>query len=129
MSFDSAAVALTFVPAAGEFVPGRLSNINEHYTYHHLRRDVYNMIRQANLPVAPRYNLPSAHVTIARFISHDCFLLGDAEDQGQIDHARVKALIDKIDEINRGWRRNMGLEPMVPFEKAGNGLLDKRVVY
>ncbi|KAJ5979737.1 RNA ligase/cyclic nucleotide phosphodiesterase [Penicillium waksmanii] len=101
VSFDSAALALSFVPAAGEPARGQSRGASDDYSYHHLRRDIFDLTRQANLPVASRYVVPSAHLTIARFINHDGFLIEEGERKGQIDRSRVKILIDKIDEINK----------------------------
>ncbi|CDM31099.1 hypothetical protein CBS147333_2399 [Penicillium roqueforti] len=101
ISFDSAALALSFVPAASECLETEPSSDNEHYTYHHLRRDVFDMVRQAKVPVASRYIVPSAHLTIARFISQDGFLVRGSDGAETVDHSRVKLLIDKIDEINQ----------------------------
>ncbi|CAG8903749.1 unnamed protein product [Penicillium egyptiacum] len=101
IGFDSAALALGFVPAAGECVEGESSSDNQHYTYHHLRRDVFDMVRQTKVPVASRYIVPSAHLTIARFISQDGFLVRGSDGAETVDHSRVKLLIDKIDEINQ----------------------------
>lgn len=99
VSFDSAALALSFVPAAGECSTERSDGHNDNYTYHHLRRDIFDMVRQTNVPVASRYSVPSAHVTIARFITHEGFLV-DGTHPGQLDHSRVKLLVDKIGDIN-----------------------------
>ncbi|CAI7644802.1 unnamed protein product [Penicillium crustosum] len=101
VSFDSAALALSFVPAAGECLEAKSSSDNEHYTYHHLRRDVFDMVRQTKVPVASRYIVPSAHLTIARFISQDGFVVKGSDGTETVDHSRVKLLIDKIGEINQ----------------------------
>ncbi|KAJ5747183.1 uncharacterized protein N7511_008879 [Penicillium nucicola] len=95
VSFDASAMALSFAPAAGEPSAEQSAGHDDQYTYHHLRRDVFDMVRAAGIPVASRYIVPSAHVTIARFITQDGF-----EVAGQVDHARVKLIIDKIGEIN-----------------------------
>ncbi|RHZ53002.1 uncharacterized protein CDV56_106048 [Aspergillus thermomutatus] len=102
VGFDSAAMALTFVPAAGEASDAQRSIEDETYSYHHLRRDVFDMVRAAGIPVASRYIVPSAHLTIARFVTQDGFAKqGDAVVEGQVDPSKVKELIDKIDEINQ----------------------------
>ncbi|KAJ6184178.1 hypothetical protein N7519_005479 [Penicillium mononematosum] len=101
VSFDSAALALSFVPAAGECLEAESSSDKEHYTYHHLRRDIFDMVRQTKVPVASRYIVPSAHLTIARFISQDGFLIRGSDGAETVDHSRVKLLIDKIGEINQ----------------------------
>ncbi|KAF7137103.1 hypothetical protein CNMCM5793_007116 [Aspergillus hiratsukae] len=102
VGFDSAAMALTFVPAAGEASDAQRSIEDDTYSYHHLRRDIFDMVRAAGIPVASRYIVPSAHLTIARFVTQDGFVKqGDAVEDGQVDPSKVKELIDKIDEINR----------------------------
>jgi hypothetical protein len=100
VSFDSAALALSFVPAAGEGSAGVSEGHDDQYTYHHLRRDIFDLVRQTDLPVASRYIVPSAHVTIARFINRDGFLINRAESGEVIDPSQVKVLIDKIGRIN-----------------------------
>ncbi|KAL2843704.1 RNA ligase/cyclic nucleotide phosphodiesterase [Aspergillus pseudoustus] len=94
VSFDSAALALSFVPAA-------TGDPSQSYTYHHLRRDIWDLVRQAKLPVASRYVVPSAHVTIARFISQDGFTVEGEDEADKVDKHQVKTFIDKIGEINR----------------------------
>jgi hypothetical protein len=101
VSFDSTALALSFVPAAGECLEVESNSDNEHYTYHHLRRDVFDMVRQTKVPVASRYIVPSAHLTIARFISQDGFVVKGSDGTETVDHLRVKLLVDKIREINQ----------------------------
>ena len=101
VSFDSAALALSFVPAAAECLEAESSGDKENYTYHHLRRDIFDMVRQTKVPVASRYIFPSAHLTIARFISQDGFLVRGSDGVEMVDHSRVKLLVDKIGEINR----------------------------
>ncbi|KAJ5730087.1 RNA ligase/cyclic nucleotide phosphodiesterase [Penicillium malachiteum] len=102
ISFDSAAMALSFVPAAGEASneQGNAGSHSDQYTYHHLRGDVFDMVRQAGIPVASRYIYPSAHLTIARFINHDGFSVKGTEGN-EVDRSRVKLLIDRITEINQ----------------------------
>ncbi|KAF7589415.1 hypothetical protein BBP40_004319 [Aspergillus hancockii] len=107
VSFDSAAMALSFVPAAGERSDSQRSLDDDTYTYHHLRRDVFEMVRKAGIPVSSRYSVPSAHLTIARFITQDGFLAEgvDADGQSEIDPSQVKLLIDKIADINKQLQR------------------------
>ncbi|KAJ5356659.1 RNA ligase/cyclic nucleotide phosphodiesterase [Penicillium concentricum] len=101
VSFDSAALALSFVPAAGECLEAESSGDNEQYSYHHLRGDVFDMVRQTKVPVASRYIVPSAHLTIARFISQDGFTVKGSDGTETVDHSRVKLLVEKIGEINQ----------------------------
>lgn len=93
LSYDAQALALSFLPAAGE--SGRTPE-EDSYTYHHLRRDLYNKAQATGVKVASRYVMPSAHLTIARFISKCDF---ETED-GRVDHVQIEALIKTIDEIN-----------------------------
>ncbi|KAF4270324.1 hypothetical protein KXW98_003691 [Aspergillus fumigatus] len=102
VSFDASAMALSFVPAAGE--PSRWSRSvdDDNYTYHHLRRDLYAGVAATGLQPKARYLVPSAHITIARFITHDGFLLEKFGSGGEpvYDCDRVAALVDKIEQIN-----------------------------
>ncbi|KAL1982356.1 hypothetical protein VTN96DRAFT_1387 [Rasamsonia emersonii] len=93
IGYDASAMALSFVPAAGE---GRNSVSSDQYTYHHLRREVYDRTVAAGVKPVSRYIVPSAHLTIARFITQDGFV----DDSGRVDHTRVRALIEKIEELN-----------------------------
>ncbi|KAL2830827.1 RNA ligase/cyclic nucleotide phosphodiesterase, partial [Aspergillus cavernicola] len=100
VSFDSAALALSFVPAAGECLEAGSGRDIDHYTYHHLRRDIFDMVRHTKVPVASRYSVPSAHLTIARFITQEGFTMDGGDGTKKVDTSRVKLLIDKIGEIN-----------------------------
>ncbi|KAL8392156.1 hypothetical protein RB595_002370 [Gaeumannomyces hyphopodioides] len=107
VSHDLAAVALSFVPAAGEPVlsPGggqqqqqQQQQPDDSYSYHHLRRDVFDMTVGGGgggragdeIRINSRYVVPSAHVTLARFVTQD-------------DHATAaqrEAWVRRIDEVN-----------------------------
>lgn len=93
VSFDAQALALSFLPAAGE--PGS-SKEEDSYSYHHLRRDLFTKAQATGVKVASRYVVPSAHLTIGRFITSTDFETTD----GKVNHAKLKAFIDKIEEIN-----------------------------
>lgn len=85
LSYDLSALALSFLPAAGEIIlaptqlpPGQQQQQHgecattangDEYTYHHLRRDVFYLLRQAGVEVDSRYVLPSAHITIGRYLT------------------------------------------------------------
>lgn len=103
VAFDSTAMALTFVPAAGPDGPDtQSSDKDETYSYHHLRRDISEMVRMAGISVASRYIAPSAHLTIARFVTQDGFVEpGDAVGDKHVDPSKVKELVDKIHAINQ----------------------------
>jgi hypothetical protein len=85
ISFDASALALSFVPAD-----------SEPYTYHHLRRDVYELCSKAGVQVESRYVVPSSHLTIGRFIK-----TSDFEDQGKFAVKKMEAFIERIEEINK----------------------------
>ncbi|KAL8708397.1 MAG: hypothetical protein Q9220_006687 [cf. Caloplaca sp. 1 TL-2023] len=98
LSYDTAAIALSFEPAAGEALPAGRPAAADTYTYHHLRRDLYNVARSTGVEVASRYVVPSAHLTIARFVTQkDIF---KAEDDSTPDQARVQRLLHRLDIIN-----------------------------
>ncbi|PKY05279.1 60S ribosomal protein L44 [Aspergillus campestris IBT 28561] len=97
VSYDDTAMALSFLPTAG--VEGDSSPIDDRYTYHHLRRDMYGRVTATGLQMTPRYIHPTAHITIARFVTHEGFHTGDV-----VDRKQVASLVDKIEQINRGLR-------------------------
>lgn len=94
LSYDAAALALSFVPAAGEVLSptpttttsasasssteetakasSQRTLSDDTFTYHHLRRDLYTLT-SASISVGSRYVVPSAHLTIARFNSPNPF--------------------------------------------------------
>ena len=88
LSYDTSAIALSFLPAA--------ASENDAYTYHHLRRDIYSMCEAAGVEIASRYTVPSAHLTIARFVTQQD-ILGDRGVEG----AKVERLVERIEEVNR----------------------------
>lgn len=66
LSYDNQALALSFLPASSSKYPGDKS---DEYTYHHLRRDIYELSKGTGVNIASRYTVPSAHLTIARFVT------------------------------------------------------------
>ena len=101
ISYDGAAVALSFVPAAGEALEGSRSLADDEFTYHHLRRDLFARCQQAGATVESRYTGPSAHLTIARFITgedHESF--GELAADKVIDGKRMERWIKEIEDIN-----------------------------
>lgn len=83
LCIDTSAFALSFVPAAGERVLATTGaamsatdddndatevECRDAYTYHHLRRDVFALVADAGVAPAPRYQVPSAHITLGRFV-------------------------------------------------------------
>ncbi|KAK8236472.1 RNA ligase/cyclic nucleotide phosphodiesterase, partial [Phyllosticta capitalensis] len=122
LSFDASALALSFLPAAGgEGLVKTASTETETtttdnggrpraahvdaYSYHHLRRDLYSLASQrAGLAIASRYVVPSAHLTVGRFIEAGDFFVDGDEAKG-VDRGRVRALLQAVDEINAWLRR------------------------
>ena len=95
LSYDGAAIALSFLPAAGENLQPKTTNARSQeddiYSYHHLRRDLFNLARETGVSVDSRYVVPSSHITIGRFLTQD-------------DHdtaEKMKLFIEKIEEVNR----------------------------
>jgi len=98
LSYDAQAFALSFLPAAGEPCTADPSRKPEDdaYTYHHLRRDLYALTSATGVKVASRYVVPSAHLTVGRFIERSDTEAAD----GKVDHARMQKLVKVVDEIN-----------------------------
>ncbi|RAK95190.1 uncharacterized protein BO80DRAFT_450441 [Aspergillus ibericus CBS 121593] len=107
VSYDATAMALSFVPAAGEETTTAHNIENDGYTYHHLRRDVSSIVTATGLQTRPRYIALSAHITIARFITQDGFVLENPNHAGgeTVDHARVAALVERVEKINEKLRQ------------------------
>lgn len=132
ISYDLSAFAVSFLPACGEPVTSPaptqpdLAEVTQGdgYTYHHLRRDVFDMVQQAGVEVGSRYQVPSAHITLGRYLS--------LEDHDTPE--KRERWTRKIDEINEWlvkevWDRadgEFGGEWIVGQEKgldARNGTL------
>jgi hypothetical protein len=105
LSYDSAALALSFVPAAGEGLINGRTAADDHYTYHHFRRDLYAAITAAGVNVASRYVVPSAHLTVARFNSPNVFGGDPMDAEVTLDMKKRKHWIHEIELIN-DWLRN-----------------------
>lgn len=87
LSYDLAAVAVSFLPAAGEPVTSPppcattittmnhdtapQHDINDEYTYHHLRKDVFSLAKESGVDIASRYVVPSAHITLGRYLTQE----------------------------------------------------------
>jgi len=118
LSFDSAAFALSFVPAAGEALhsssPHSRTRSDDNFTYHHLRRTLHELITAAGVSIASRYIVPSAHLTIARFNSPNPFDVSNPLDvvAGRDPHKR-ETLMQEVETINAWlesefWPKMMG---------------------
>lgn len=98
LSYDTSAIALSLAPAAGESLPEGRPPTADAYTYHHLRRDLYDLSRSTGVEVASRYVVPSAHLTIARFVTQADISKGRDDDTP--DQAKVQKLLEHIETIN-----------------------------
>lgn len=101
IGYDASALALSFVPAAGEGLPLGRTVDDDKFTYHHLRRDIFELCRDAGVQVDSRYVVPSSHLTIARFIDEKDF----ADNNGEPDPNKMKLFVRKIEELNQ-WLEN-----------------------
>ncbi|KAI9836782.1 MAG: hypothetical protein M1819_000947 [Sarea resinae] len=143
VSFDAAALALSFVPAAGEGLSsddpgartddgingnqtdgnaGRIAD-DDAYTYHHLRRDLFTAVTSPPAPCKPvkinqRYVVPSAHLTIARFISSSDFSVSAADSA--VDAEKVAKWVECIEGINE-WLRSEYWPAEGPEEEREGG--------
>lgn len=98
LSFDASALALSFVPAASS---------EDAFSYHHLRRDVFAMCASAGVKVDSRYVVPSAHLTIGRFVQTGNF----GSEDGSIDAGWVRALVEVIERVNEELKREYWSAP------------------
>ncbi|KAJ4375111.1 hypothetical protein N0V83_002195 [Neocucurbitaria cava] len=98
IGYDASALAISFVPAAGEALHSGRTIEDDKFTYHHLRRDLFGLLRDAGMQVDSRYVVPSSHLTIGRFIDPRDFVDG----HNSPDPQKMQAFIAKIEEIN-GW--------------------------
>lgn len=100
LSYDDQAIALSFLPASDQGLTGTPGNIADAYTYHHLRRDLYDLCSSTGVAVASRYTAPSAHLTIARFITQQGFA---RDETGEIvDRTYTEKWIKLLTNLN-GW--------------------------
>ncbi|KAL9044178.1 MAG: hypothetical protein Q9214_002668 [Letrouitia sp. 1 TL-2023] len=97
LSYDNAAIALSFEPAAGESMSGERALDADEYTYHHLRRDLYALSKSTGVEVVSRYVVPSAHLTVARFVTQRDL---SNSPEGSPDTEKVQNFIRKIEQIN-----------------------------
>lgn len=111
LSYDAQAIALSFLPAAGEPSAANRGAADDTYTYHNLRRDLFDLASATGVTVASRYVVSSSHVTVSRFIDSSDFETPD----GKVDHGRMIELVKVVDEINEWleseyWPRNDGIK-------------------
>ncbi|KAF3939386.1 hypothetical protein ABW19_dt0208823 [Dactylella cylindrospora] len=131
LSFDGSACAISFVPAAPpEKLDSETDAHDYNYTYHHLRRDLYDLSKASGVEIDSRYTVPSAHITIARFITTEDHVppeLAVSEDAAEeavksrtsvladssqadlsatipavkIEKSKMEKWVDTLDEINK----------------------------
>ncbi|KAF7560483.1 hypothetical protein G7046_g3671 [Stylonectria norvegica] len=104
ISYDLSAFAVSFLPASGEpslspapVAPNATEGITQgdNYTYHHLRQDVFDKVQAGGVEVGSRYQVPSAHITLGRYLNLD-----DHDTPEKREH-----WIKTIDKIN-AWLEN-----------------------
>ncbi|RFU77315.1 ureidoglycolate hydrolase [Trichoderma arundinaceum] len=106
VSYDLSAFALSFLPASGEVTlsPAPVSpdapvngpvTEGDDYTYHHLRRDIFDKVQEAGIEVGSRYQVPSAHITLGRYLT----------DEEHDSPEKREKWIKAIDDIN-AWLEN-----------------------
>lgn len=105
ISYDLAAFAVSFLPASGEPVtsPPPSADVqarhdeNDTYTYHHLRKDVFDLAKTASVEIESRYVVPSAHITLGRYLTQEDHMTAEQREKW------VKA----IDEVNAWLEREV----------------------
>ncbi|KAA8569170.1 hypothetical protein MFRU_004g00230 [Monilinia fructicola] len=126
LSYDAAAVALSFLPASGESLASTPDPSSRNprtaqddaFTYHHLRQSLFVIARSTGVSIDSRYVVPSSHITVGRFITQ--------EDHDTPEKRR--AWINLIEEVNvwlkeefwpqEGCKRNEDGEWVVGQEKG-----------
>ncbi|GLI80289.1 hypothetical protein PoHVEF18_008642 [Penicillium ochrochloron] len=103
VSYDASALALSFVPAVEDRDHGVDGKSNDSYSYQHLRSDLYDIVTEAGCQLEARYTVPSAHVTIARFVRPVGWSKKKIEESS-IFHKRARELVTTIEDINQELR-------------------------
>lgn len=121
LSYDDQAVAISFLPASGSSVPGVSTDEADAYTYHHLRRDLYDLCSSTGAAVASRYVVPSAHLTIARFVTHEGLR---RNEKGDISDAVYMAKwIQLLKEINAWLEEEYWPKPDSSIKEGGEWIV------
>jgi vesicle-fusing ATPase len=120
IGFDAAAIALSFVPAAGECLTDGRTAEDDTYTYHHLRRDLFDACTEAGIKVDSRYIVPTAHLTVGRFINPVDF---DNTKGSGLDSEKVEKLVTVIEELNEWLQRNYWPKEDGTIAKGGEWLV------
>lgn len=100
VSYDASALALSFLPIFENTENGDGTEDGS-YSYHHLRRDLYDRVTQSGCQIGARYCVPSAHITIARFV----IPVGSThEEELAALEERVIKLVERLEDINEELR-------------------------
>lgn len=105
LTYDAAAVALSFLPAADQ--------LGDEYSYHHLRSSLWDLSSVTSklnrgkvesdetrgVEINTRYIVPSAHLTIARFVAARDTTV-DATEEGKVDPEKIRKWVEVIEEVN-----------------------------
>lgn len=111
ISYDGQALALSFLPAAGEGLPSSSSTAtsnlknggnegqertkeDDKFTYHHLRKSLFELANE-KFKINSRYVVPSSHITIGRFLTQ--------EDHDSRD--KMERFLEKVEEVNEWLKR------------------------
>lgn len=114
ISYDLSAFAVSFLPAAGEDVlspspsePQTTQDVvsGDSYTYHHLRRDVFNMTKDSGVEIGSRYQVPSAHVTLGRYLT----------DKDHDTPQKRESWVRAIEEVNQWLMDEVWDKPEAQF--------------
>lgn len=84
LACDASSLVLKFLPA------------DDAYSIHHLRRDLFERVRTSGVSIAPRYVVPSAHLSVARFVDN-----GDFEEEGRTSVAKMQGWWALVEAINK----------------------------
>ncbi|KAI9808766.1 MAG: hypothetical protein M1825_003918 [Sarcosagium campestre] len=126
LSYDDAAVALSFVPAAGEATASERLAADDQYTYHQFRQDLHSRISDAGVTVQSRYFVSSAHLTVARFIKPDDFLREEDPVTGRrtADPRKMREWVQEIESINSWLKQEYWpLETQQSFPAGGEWIV------
>ena len=98
LNIDLGGLALSFVPEArgNEGVAAVAP-----YTYLHMRRDLYALAGEAGITPQARYAVPSAHITLARFVSEEDFTAPAQHEKEKVAAGeKVAEFVSLVDAIN-----------------------------
>ena len=118
LSYDNQAIALSFLPTSNESIFGASAGDKVSYTYHHLRRDLYDLCESAGVTVGSRYVVPSAHLTIARYVTEG---KTDADENTQTSSSETMVKwVDHLEEINNWLKEEFWPESRQAHKTRGD---------